>query len=94
MISLSNSHFLLGSLSSHFATNLKLCQSRTSGVRQTPPPSLAQERNVQDGRSPWGRAGLAGGSCRAPAAGAPALFSVKPARREQRSPRTLRRLPG
>lgn len=42
MISLSNSHFLLGSLSSYYATNLKLCQSRTSAVRQSQPPSKAQ----------------------------------------------------
>lgn len=37
MISFSNSHFLLGSLSSYYATNLTPCQSRTSAVRQTPP---------------------------------------------------------
>lgn len=37
MISFSNSHFLLGSLSSYYATNLTRCQSRTSAVRQTPP---------------------------------------------------------
>lgn len=35
--SFSNSHSLLGLLSYH-ATNLKLCQSRTSTVRQTLPP--------------------------------------------------------
>lgn len=52
MISFSNSHFLLGSLSSYYATNLKLCQSRTSAVRQTPPPSQAQKRNVQDVHCP------------------------------------------
>lgn len=54
MIPFSNSHFLFGSLSSYYATNLKLCQSRTSAVRQTPPPSQVPERNVQDVCCPQG----------------------------------------
>lgn len=60
MISFSNSHFIFGSLSSYYATNLKLCQSRTSAVRQTPAPLQAWKRNVRDKRCPCGlRGGLA-----------------------------------
>lgn len=54
-ISFSNSHFLLGSLS-YYATNLKLCQSHTSAVRQALPPSQVQKRNVQDVFCPPGLA--------------------------------------
>lgn len=61
MISFSNSHFPLGSLSSYYATNLKLCHSHTSAVRQTPPPSQAWKSNVPDKCCPPGlvRSGLA-----------------------------------
>lgn len=54
MISFSNSHFLLGSLSSYYATNLTPCRSRTSAVRRTPPPPQARKRDVQDVCLPGG----------------------------------------
>lgn len=94
MISFSNSHFLLGSLSSYYATNLKLCQSRTSAVRQTPPPSQAQKRNVQDMHCP---SGLLGGLALGSAVEVPdsrstsVLFLVKPALRETKEPSQTQR---
>lgn len=51
-----NSHLLLASLSSHYATNLKLCQSRTSVVRQTPAPRRRRRETCKTGTFPSLRA--------------------------------------
>ena len=59
-VSFSNSHFLLGSLSSLYATNLKRRWSHTSTVRQAPPPEQAWSSDVQDKPGPRGRAQGAG----------------------------------
>lgn len=88
MISFSNSHFLLGSLSSYYATNLKLCQSRTSAVRQTPPALQARKRNVQDVCCPWGLlSGLAlGSAAEVPPGVLLGLCVAKPALGETKKP--------
>ena len=59
-VSFSNSHFLLGSLSSLYATNLRRRWSHTSTVRQAPPPEQAWSSDVQDKPGPRGRAQGAG----------------------------------
>ena len=71
-VSFSNSHFLLRSLSSPYATILKRRRSHTSAVRQAPPPTQAWSIDVQDKPGPRGQAQGAG-TAFTPQVPAPAL---------------------